>query len=183
MKSREELLFLTGFMGSGKSTVGPALAETLGYGFVDVDELIENYEGRSINEIFALKGEKYFRTIERKILIDTVLKLSKFVVSLGGGTVTYEDNLILVKKAGILVYLKAEPETIFERVRFKTDRPLLLDPATGKNLPNELLLKRIETILKLREPFYSQSDIIVSTDNKPVGKIVEEILKHLDEKL
>jgi shikimate kinase len=98
---KKSLIFLTGFMGSGKSTVGPILAEKFGYDFIDVDELIEKVEGQSIVDIFRERGEIYFRNIERKILRETIFKLSKFVVALGGGTITFEDNLYLVKEVGI----------------------------------------------------------------------------------
>jgi shikimate kinase len=157
------------------------LAGRIGYDFIDVDELIERAEGRSIVEIFRESGEAYFREVERKILMETVLKLSNFVISLGGGTVTFSDNLYLIKKFGILVYLKASPETLLNRVRSKVDRPLLLD--SGNTLSEEKLLNRIKMILAFREPFYSQSDVIVSTDNKPVGETVREIIEKLRGKI
>jgi len=179
---KKSLVFLTGFMGSGKSTIGPLLAKQLGYGFLDVDELIESVEGKSIVDIFRERGEIYFRNIERKILIETVLSLSKFVVSLGGGTVTFADNLYLVKVSGILIYLKASPEVLLQRIKYKTDRPLLLDPA-GNVLPENLLLERILSLLKIREPFYLQADFLVSTDDKDVDETVNEILKKLENKI
>ncbi len=179
---KKELVFLTGFMGSGKSTIGPILAKQLGYDFIDVDDLIQEVEGREIVDIFREKGELYFRNIERKILIESVLKLSKFVVALGGGTITFSDNLYLVKKFGILIYLKARPDVLVERIKFKTDRPLLLDPA-GNILPENLLFDRVITLLKVREPYYLQADFFVSTDDRSVEETVEEILKKLEGKI
>ncbi|MCX7763046.1 MAG: shikimate kinase [Candidatus Kryptonium sp.] len=169
-------------MASGKSTIGPLLAEKIGYDFLDIDELIENIEGKSIVDIFQEKGEIYFRNIERKILIETVLRLSKFVVALGGGTITFADNLYLVKESGILIYLKARPEVLLQRVKYKTDRPLLLDP-DGDVLPENKLFERILSLLKIREPFYLQADFIISTDDKDVDRTVDEILKKIEGKI
>ncbi|CUU02133.1 shikimate kinase [Candidatus Thermokryptus mobilis] len=179
---KKSLIFLTGFMGSGKSTIGPILAEKIGYDFIDLDELIENIEGQSIVDIFKEKGEIYFRNIERKILREMIFKLSKFVVALGGGTVTFENNLYLIKEIGILIYLKASPETLVQRIKFKMDRPLLLGP-DGKILPEDILLERISTLLKIREPFYLQSDFYISTDEKDIKDTVEEILKKIEDKI
>lgn len=179
---KKSLVFLTGFMASGKSTIGPLLAEKIGYDFLDIDELIENIEGKSIVDIFQEKGEIYFRNIERKILIETVLRLSKFVVALGGGTITFADNLYLVKESGILIYLKARPEVLLQRVKYKTDRPLLLDP-DGDVLPENKLFERILSLLRIREPFYLQADFIISTDDKDVDRTVEEILKKIEGKI
>jgi len=179
---KKSLIFLTGFMGSGKSTIGPILAEKIGYDFIDLDELIENVEGQSIVDIFKEKGEIYFRNIERKILREMIFKLSKFVVALGGGTVTFENNLYLIKEIGILIYLKASPETLVQRIKFKMDRPLLLGP-DGKILPEDILLERISTLLKIREPFYLQSDFYISTDEKDIKDTVEEILKKIEDKI
>jgi len=176
------LVFLTGFMGSGKSTIGPLLARQIGYDFLDVDELIEKVEGRKIVDIFREKGELYFRNLERNILVETVLKLSRFVVALGGGTITFADNLYLVKRSGVLIYLKTSPEVLLSRIKFKTDRPLLLDPA-GNILPENLLFERIIALLKLREPYYLQADFYVSTDDRDIDETVEEILKKLEGKI
>ncbi|CUS77166.1 shikimate kinase [Candidatus Kryptonium thompsonii] len=178
---RKSLVFLTGFMGSGKSTIGPLLAQHLGYDFLDVDDLIEDIEGKKIVDIFREKGEIYFRNIERKILIETVLKLSRFVVALGGGTITFADNLYLVKESGILIYLMANPEVLLQRIKYKTDRPLLLDHQ-GNILPEKLLFERILSLLKMREPFYLQADILVSTE-KSIEETIDEILNKLEGKI
>lgn len=178
---KKSLVFLTGFMGSGKSTIGPLLAQHLGYDFLDVDELIEDIEGKKIVDIFREKGEIYFRNIERKILVETVLKLSRFVIALGGGTITFADNLYLVKEAGILIYLMANPEVLLQRIKCKTDRPLLLDHQ-GNILPEKLLFERILSLLKLREPFYLQADILVSTE-KSIEETIDEILNKLEGKI
>lgn len=176
------LVFLTGFMGSGKSTIGPLLAKQIGYDFIDVDELIEKIEGKKIVDIFREKGELYFRNVERNILIETVLKLSRFVVALGGGTVTFSNNLYLIKSTGVLIYLRTSPQVLLERIRFKTDRPLLLDPS-GNTLSEDLLFERIVMLLKAREQYYLQADFLVSTDDKGVEETVEEILKKLEGKI
>jgi len=179
---KKAIVFLTGFMGSGKSTIGPILAKEIGYDFIDVDELIEKIDGRKIVDIFREDGEIYFRNLERQILIETVLKLSKFVVALGGGTITFSDNLFLVKRSGILIYLKASPEILLQRIKFKTDRPLLLDPM-GNLLPENLLFERVTTLLQMREPYYLQADFFVSTDDRGIEETVAEILKKLEGKI
>ncbi len=176
------LVFLTGFMGSGKSTIGPLLARQIGYDFLDLDELIEEIEGKKIADIFREKGELYFRNIERNILTETVLKLSRFVVALGGGTITFLDNLYLIKKAGVLIYLRTSPQVLLERIKFKTDRPLLLDQS-GNVLSEDLLFEKIMMLLKARERYYLQADFLVSTDDRDVNEIVEEILKKLEGKI
>ena len=107
------IIFLTGFMGSGKSTIGPILANTIGYSFVDLDLFIEQKEKRKIGDIFKQEGEKAFRNMERAFLKE-IAGTPRRVISLGGGTIIDQDSLDLVKESGILVYLKAESEYIYK---------------------------------------------------------------------
>jgi shikimate kinase len=174
---RGERVFLTGFMGSGKSTIGPILANTIGYEFLDIDKAIEQREGRSINEIFQEEGEPYFRSIERDLLV-TVSTRDHIVVSLGGGTVADPENFRLISTSGIVVYLKATPEQIFRRLHHKLDRPVLTD-IRGEKLSDEELRKRIQELYMKREPFYSRADITVETNEKRVGVTVDQIVKRL----
>ncbi|MGA2622218.1 MAG: shikimate kinase [Bacteroidota bacterium] len=167
------LVYLTGFMSSGKSTLAPFLAQKLGFGLIDIDREIESSAGQTVPEIFRTLGESYFRRLERAILAN-VSKREGYVVSLGGGTITHADNLHVVKSTGILVYLKARPEAIFQRVRLKTDRPLL-DTVDGKLLTDEELDARIRHLLAEREPLYAQADITIVTDDKPVNLMLDEL--------
>ncbi len=177
-KKTKSLIFLTGFMGSGKSTVGPILANTLGYRFLDIDKLIEDAAQKSIPEIFRSEGETAFRALEHTTLCG-LSSHSESVIALGGGTIANEENLQLIQKAGILVYLKISPEQVMLRVqRHRTDRPMLKDEA-GIPLTAEKLKQRIIRLLEQREKFYLRSDITVNTDNFRVGITVDEIVKKL----
>lgn len=174
---RGERVFLTGFMGSGKSTIGPILANTIGYEFVDIDRAIEQREGKSINKIFSERGESYFRSLERELII-TASARDHVVVSLGGGTIADPENFRLISASGIVVYLKATPEQIFKRLHHKLDRPVLTDNR-GERLGDEELRMRIQELFLKREPFYSRADITVETDEKRVGVTVDQIVKKL----
>jgi len=173
----KRLIFLAGFMGSGKSTIGPILANTLGFDFVDIDKAIEERFGKSVVQIFAEDGETSFRMVEREILGGLVNR-TECVVSLGGGTIANEENLELILHNGLIVYLHLSPEGIFNRVRHKMHRPLLRGE-DGSMLPVDDLQEKIERLLKAREQFYQQAHIIISTDEKRVGITVDEIVKRL----
>ena len=164
-------------MGSGKSTIAPILANTLGYAFFDIDEEIEKLTGKKISEIFDESGEEHFREIERSLLAQASARTG-CVVSLGGGTVASEPNLKVVKDSGVLVYLKADPELIYRRVKFKTDRPLLKS-ADGKPLSDDELRDTIRSLLAAREPFYSKADVIVAVDDRTVGLMIDEIIRSI----
>lgn len=176
-RRQRTLVYLTGFMGSGKSTIGPILANTLGVPFVDVDQLIQERAGRSINAIFAEMGEGAFRAIERSVL-DEVAAMPSGVVSLGGGTLASEENFRLIHTCGWIVYLKVSPEEAARRLRGKMDRPLLQD-AEGNRLPEAELKQRVEELLRRREVFYSRADVVVSAERTRVGMTVDEIVRHL----
>ena len=146
--NKKNLIYLTGFMGSGKSTIAPILANTLGYNYLDIDLEIEKAAGKTVSEIFLESGEDYFRDIERKLLQE-VSRQEGCVVSLGGGTIANEGNLKLVKSSGVLIYLKIEPDQILQRMKFKTDRPLLKS-ADGRQLSDDELRTRVTLLLDAR---------------------------------
>ena len=174
---RKDRIYLTGFMGCGKSTIGPILANTIGYDFVDVDRRIEQMEGKSINEIFTEKGEKHFRELERRVLLE-VCSLPRRVISLGGGTMTVAENLEVILATGLVVYLKITPEQLFHRLRHRSDRPLLRTEDGGR-LGDEDLRSRIQLLYEAREPLYSRADIVIPTDGKKLGLTVDAIVKRL----
>lgn len=176
-KENNSLIFLTGFMGSGKSTVGPILANTIGFQFVDLDILIEEKVGKKISDIFAQEGESRFRALEREMLRE-ILGRATTIVSLGGGTVTNSETLDLVKRHGVLVYLRSDIEHIFQRLRTKSDRPMLRDES-GRLLDGDELRTKISTLLAAREQFYMQADIIISTDEKKIGYTIDELARKL----
>ena len=177
LKENKSLIFLTGFMGSGKSTVGPILANTIGYHFIDLDVLIEKNEKQKISHIFEAEGETKFRMLERDTL-KQILNNTATIVSLGGGTVTNDETLNLVKHHGVLVYLKSDVEHIYQRLKTKSDRPMLRDD-DGKLLDGDNLIKKIEMLLSTREKFYNQADVVVTTDDKKIGYTIDELAKKL----
>ena len=117
-------IFLIGFMGSGKSTIARQLKKELGMELVEMDQRIVDEQGMSINEIFAQKGEDGFRDIESQLVVD-LGKQEASIISCGGGVVIRQQNVENMKKSGKIVFLTATPETILERVKNGTDRPLL----------------------------------------------------------
>jgi shikimate kinase len=182
MTEPKHIIYLAGFMGSGKSTIGPELARRLGYEFVDIDDLIEEAEGISIRDIFERHGELHFRGTEKRVLNELSRSDRKIVVGLGGGTLTHEESRKVVRKEGVLVYLKASPKKIFERVRKKRNRPMLLSPE-GTPLSDAELSARVESLLREREADYIEASIIVSTSELTVSKSVEEIASKLKGKI
>ena len=174
---RGDRVFLTGFMGSGKSTIGPILANTIGYEFADLDELVEAAAGMTVAQIFREKGEEAFRALERRALAEAAAR-TRLVVALGGGVVTDPASLALVTSTGIMVYLRATPEDIAGRLRRKRDRPLILDEG-GAPLGEEALRERIRSLLAQREPLYGRAEVIVDTDSSRLGLTVDMIVRRL----
>ena len=163
-------IILIGFMGSGKSVVGKLLAERLGLAYLDADEEIAGKEGLGINDIFAKKGEPYFRDLETGFLREMKGR-GGIVLSTGGGMVLREENVKMLKEMGPLVLLWAEPRVIFERVRNSWHRPLLnvADP-----------MAEIEKILGERKPVYEKvADLKVDTSRLGVNEIGEKIITWL----
>ena len=175
--SRHSRVFLTGFMGSGKSTVGPILANSIGYEFVDLDGLIEAADGCSIAQMFQRRGEAYFRGREHQELL-RLCERTRLVVSLGGGTLGQPDTYRLVRSSGLLVYLKLSPEEVYQRVRHRDDRPLLADPQ-GRRLSPDQLRARIEQLYREREVLYASADITIESDARRVGVTVDRLVREL----
>ncbi len=177
---RTKIVFLTGFMGSGKSTIGPIVANTLGWDFYDLDRVIEKKLGKKIADIFFEKGETAFRTIERDTL-EEIASGENLIISLGGGTIADQKNINFMKKKGKIIFLEASAESFYHRLKFKTDRPIL----KGKNeelLSPDELKKRITEVLNNRKKFYDQADVSLKTDNISIGRTVEAISKIIRKK-
>ncbi|MEG8946565.1 shikimate kinase [Rosettibacter firmus] len=170
-------IYLTGFMASGKSTIGPILSNVLGLDFYDLDQEIEEFEKSTIVEIFEKKGEPYFRNLESEILKKLTQK-DNVVISLGGGTITFPDNYELMKNTGKIIYLKVSPEEIYKRLKNKTDRPLLREFVLGEASKEEFM-KRINELLEKRKPFYEKADLIVDTSSNPIGVTIDTIAKKI----
>ncbi len=144
-------IILIGYMGAGKTTVGKALARELGLPFYDLDWYIEERFRRTIPQIFAEKGEDGFRRIEQNVLHE-VAEFEDIILSSGGGTPCFFDNMEYMNGQAMTVYLKATPEILFQHLKMgKTERPLL------KGKTDEELMDFIRQSLAVREPFYSQA--------------------------
>ncbi len=169
---------MTGFSGSGKSTIGPLLANSLGYEFIDLDQAIEKEAGKTITNIFAEDGERYFRNLEMLTLKSLVTK-NEMVISLGGGVLENDQSYSLIQQSGTLVYLKSPIKTLARRLCNKTDRPLLIGEK-GQKLSREEIEGKITTIFSKREPRYKSADITVETDVKRIGSTVEELTRKIE---
>jgi shikimate kinase len=155
--SREiQNLCLGGFMGTGKSTIGRLVAEQLRFEFVDTDEWIEAESGQTVTQIFERQGEAAFRAWEKRAVAEMETKKGA-VIATGGGLAANPDNLASLKKHSLVVCLWASPETVFERVKDQTHRPLLQSPDP---------LQKIRDLLATRMPAYRQADVLVSTENR-----------------
>lgn len=153
-------IFLLGFMGSGKTTIGKKLANQLTLPFIDLDKAIEAHTNQSIDIIFKLRGEDEFRRIEHETLTNLIKSEKNFVMSLGGGTPCFHDNIDLINKNGTTVYLKYNSGILTSRlINAIKDRPLI------KNKSKEEMASFIEQLLKKRELFYNKSNHIVEGNN------------------
>ena len=160
-------IYLVGFMGTGKTTVGKELARLKKWQFVDLDDLIEFREKMPIADIFAKQGEPYFRRVEKRVLKD-VVKEKGFVVACGGGVVIDEENIRVMKETGKIICLAASPEVILQRTRGYTHRPLL-------NIENPK--ERIELLLKMRAPYYAKADCMIDTSKMSVEEVMKWAVK------
>ncbi len=152
---KNRIVYLIGFMGSGKSTAGRKLASLLGWSFIDLDKRIEEYSGKKIPEIFSEFGETYFRKIESEVL-KSYESHNDIVISAGGGTPCLQDNMDFMLGTGLTIYLKLTPGQLKNRlVKSKTERPLI------KGLSGEELLNFIGEKLSSREKWYNQAEITV----------------------
>lgn len=165
-------IFLTGFMGSGKTTIGPLLARRLSYDFFDLDKAIEDGAGKTVQEIFSSDGEEAFRRQEA-LKLRAVSRRAREVISMGGGAVTSADNLYFAKTNGTVIYLRVASEVLVERLQESASRRPLLQDADGRPLSGQALSDRIEKMLEKREHFYEQADITLDIAEHGVDEVVE----------
>jgi shikimate kinase len=163
-------IFLCGLSGSGKSTVGAILAGLLEVTFVDIDTEVEAATGMAISDMFAEKGEKEFRRLEREA-IESSVENDSAVIALGGGAVENEQNLMMIKRSGLLVYLETSSKVAASRLGKAADRPLLAEFAEEAQL-----VDRLEEMRKRREMNYLTADIVIDTNGKSESDVAEEIL-------
>ncbi len=164
-------------MASGKSTLGKILAKKLHYNFIDLDDYIEEKENTTISDIFKTKGEIYFRKKETYYLNDLLNTKSKLILSLGGGTPCYSNNMqtILKTNNAVSIYLKAAISTLISRLKNeKAKRPLIAHIETEDELA-EFIGKHLFE----RAQFYNQAETIITTDGKTESDIIEELVLKL----
>jgi shikimate kinase len=167
-------IVLVGYMASGKSSVGKVLAGSFDYNFIDLDEYIETKEGASITEIFTQKGEIYFRIKEIEYLKEILSLEENIILSVGGGTPCYGENMKLINTTATAVYLKASIKTLLDRLnKEKKNRPLIAD------LSLEKMTEFVGKHLFERAYFYEQAKLIVKIDDKTIEEIVVEIKPQL----
>lgn len=165
-------IVLLGYMGSGKSVIGKILSKEMKINFIDLDSYIEKKENKTIKDIFKTKGEIYFRKIEKKYLKEIMFLDINAVVSLGGGTPCFGNNMELVLKKGVSFYLKASAKTLAERLRAETvQRPLL---STIRANITEYIAKHLFE----RSAFYEKANYTIDAEKTP-NQIVEQIKANL----
>lgn len=166
-------VILIGFMGSGKTTVGLKLSYCLRRPVIDTDKEIEKDEKRSISDIFATDGEAYFRDKETECLEKLLADTGNKILSVGGGLPLRQRNRELLHKLGKVFYLRADAETIYERLKHDTTRPLLQgdDPK-----------RKIRTLLEERDACYREAaDVVVTVDGKDFEQILDEICRQAED--
>jgi 3-dehydroquinate synthase len=169
MPLAETNIVLTGFMGTGKTSVARELSRILGRSIVDMDSEIEKKAGMAITEIFARHGEPHFRNLETETARE-VSGRRGVIISTGGGVVLRRENIEALRRNGVVVCLSASPETILERTSKTNERPLLQVPDP---------LAKIRELLSFREPFYKNCDLMMDTEGKTPGAVAEEIVERV----
>lgn len=168
-RKKPKNIFLVGFMGAGKTTVGRIIARRLGWRYCDSDKVIETVAGKPVTEIFSAHGEEHFRRLESETLRSLAGK-ERQVVATGGGAVMREENMRAMKGGGVTVYLKAPMSVIWERIKHSNTRPLL-------NVEDPL--RAATELLNIRIPYYEAADVTVDTESLTPEEAAEEIIKRL----
>lgn len=172
VKKKNNNIILIGFMGSGKTTIGLRLSYKMQLSVLDTDKMIEEREGMPISQIFAQKGEGYFRKLETNLLYELRDNTTRKIYSLGGGTPVQLQNQSILCQCGQVIYLRAKPETIYDRLKGDTTRPLLQcdDPEA-----------KIKKMIEMRSPAYERcADFIVDVDCSDQQKIMDDIIAYLN---
>lgn len=158
---------LIGFMGAGKTTVGKALAEKAGMPVIDTDDRVEEDSGMEVSDIFGKYGEPYFRELE-KAAVAGVSMLENHIIVTGGGVVLNKENITNLRKNGVIIYLYARPEIIYDRIKDTTNRPLLECPDP---------LSKIKELLDVRTQFYEDNDLTIDTSDLTIDEVVDKIIE------
>lgn len=167
----EKNIFMIGFMGSGKSSVSLQLTEMTDAPKAEMDQILVDREGMTIAEIFAEKGEPYFRAQETELLKEFG-ETGPQIVSCGGGVVMKDENVAEMKKSGVIVCLTATPDVIYERVKDSRERPIL---------NGNMNVEYIAELMEARRPFYEKAtDIIIDTSHMRIDQVAEAVLKAVE---
>ncbi len=164
-------VFLIGFMASGKTHCGKLLALRLGYNFIDLDEKIEAERGKSITEIFSSDGEASFRVLEKKMLRS--IEQDNMVISTGGGTACYHDNINFMKDNGLTVFLNPSYEIILERLMSEKGKRPIIDA-----IPEHEFKNYTRNLFQQRLPFYQNADLTIESENDM--EIIDLIIEVID---
>jgi len=171
-------LVLIGYRGSGKSTVGRKLASRLKMKFVDIDDLIEDHQGVPISDIVKSHGWGHFRKLERSA-IEEISKEDRIIIAPGGGAVLDSDNVDALRKNGLILWLKADRQTLLKRLNQDPGTDRRRPPLTGKGTTEEL-----KEVMSVREPIYERvSEIQIDTSTLDVETVVEKVLTVVKDKL
>jgi len=177
MSKSIDTIFLLGYMGAGKTVIGRSLSKKLGFKFYDLDNYIEQIEGKKVSDIFNEKNEVYFRKIENKYLQELLLKKEKKIISTGGGTPCFKNNLEIIQTSSnsISVYLKANIETLVKRLLHSIEKRPLISHLKKEDELKEFITKHLFE----RSFYYEKSDVKIKTDDielKDIVKLIGELI-------
>jgi shikimate kinase len=174
---RKVNIYLTGFMGSGKSVYARQLSRELGKPAFDMDDIMEDLEGEGIYDIFYNKGEEYFRKLENEVLKDLVKSNKGYIIACGGGTPCFFNNMDLMQSSGVTIYLKASGPFLFDRLKTnRSSRPLI---ALYDNVELKAFIK---TTLAERDSYYNKADIVVDIESITLPVFMQYIYKTISKK-
>lgn len=170
-------LFIVGYMGCGKSSLGKKLSKEMNMRFVDTDAEIERREGASVNDIFRYEGEEYFRKSERRVIEDIIEEQEDVIVSTGGGLPLWRDNMELMNDAGITIFLKRSAEQIASRLspHGRQKRPKL------RGLNDEELVAFMRENMLQREPYYKKAQLCIDCVSLSDAELVNIVIAYVDE--
>jgi shikimate kinase len=175
-----ERIYLTGFMGAGKTTIGRILASRFKYIFIDLDLYIEKKERKTVSDIFSKFGEEHFRVLEQKYLSE-LTGWKNVVIALGGGTITGYDVVERIKSSGVLVFIDVSMEVILERVKRNKKRPLLLDD-NGNLKSDETLESELKKLLERRRRLYQMAHVtMIQTAGNAAETHVEKLIPIIEQ--
>lgn len=170
LQQKQELIALIGLRGAGKTTIGKKLASALKWEFVELDERIEKAAGLTLQNIFEVHGEEYYRRLEHDVLLDLILQQKRAVVATGGGIVMRNETFDLLENHCRIIWLKAKPEDHWNRV-------LKQDPRPMTNYPDAFA--QLQNLLQGREPLYAQADCVIDTSALGIQGSVKEIISQV----